>query len=49
MTEQRYQQYLADCAAPDVDDLDRRQAELLKQIEFVAMMREAWGDGIQET
>ena len=48
MTEQRYQQYLADCAAPDVDDLDRRQEELLRQIEFVAMMREAWGDGKRE-
>jgi hypothetical protein len=36
------------CEAPDVEELNRRQAELLKQIEFVAMMKEAWGDGIQE-
>ncbi len=48
MTPQRYAEYLRDCAAPDVEELDRRQAELLKQIEFVAMMREAWGNGIQE-
>lgn len=45
MTEQRYQQYLADCAAPDVDDLDRRQEELLCQIEFVVEMRRMW-DGV---
>ena len=36
------------CEAPDVEELDRRQEELLKQIEFVAMMRKAWGNGIQE-
>lgn len=39
MTPQRYAEYLRDCAAPDVEELDRRQEELLKQIEFVAMMR----------
>jgi hypothetical protein len=43
-----YQEYLQACEPPDVHDLDRRQVELLKQIEFVAMMREAWGDDIQE-
>ena len=42
MTEQRYQQYLADCAAPDVDDLDRRQEELLRTLEFMAMMEVMW-------
>jgi hypothetical protein len=36
------------CEAPDVEELDHRQAELLERIEFVMMMREAWGDGIQE-
>jgi hypothetical protein len=36
------------CEAPDVEELDRRQTKLLKQIEFVAMMTEAWGNGIQE-
>ena len=43
-----YEEYLQACEPPDVDALDRRQAELLARIEFVLMMREAWGDGIQE-
>lgn len=30
------------CEAPDVEELDRRQEELLNQIEFVAMMRRMW-------
>lgn len=47
MTPHRHAEYLRDCAAPDEADLDARQEELLRQIEFVAIMREAWGDGIQ--
>ena len=36
------------CAAPDEAALDAQQEELLRKIEFVLMMQEAWGDGIQE-
>lgn len=43
------EEFDAMCAAPDEADLDRRQAELLERIEFIVLMREAWGDGIQET
>ncbi len=43
-----YEEYLQACEPPDVEELDRRQEELLAQIEFVAMMREAWGNGIRE-
>ena len=43
MTPQRYAEYLRDCTAPDEADLDARQEELLRQIEFVAMMREDVG------
>lgn len=34
-----YEEYLQACEPPDVDALDRRQAELLERIEFVLMMR----------
>jgi len=37
-----YGEYLRACEPPDVEELDRRQEELLKQIEFVAMMRRMW-------
>ena len=30
------------CEAPDEADLDARQEELLRQIEFVAEMRRMW-------
>ncbi len=30
------------CAGPDVDELDRRQAELLRTLEFMAMMEVMW-------
>lgn len=43
-----YEECLQACEPPDVEELDRRQAELLERFEFVAMMREAWGNGIQE-
>jgi hypothetical protein len=36
------------CEAPEVDELDHRQAELWERIEFVAIMREACGNRIQE-
>ncbi len=42
MTPQRYAEYLRDCAAPDEADLDARQEELLRQIEFVVEMRRMW-------
>jgi len=45
MTPQRYAEYLRDCAAPDVEDLDRRQKELLRQIEFCVEMRRMWDGG----
>jgi hypothetical protein len=32
------------CEAPDVEELDARQEELLRQIEFCALMRQMWGD-----
>jgi|HubBroStandDraft_3_1064219.scaffolds.fasta_scaffold3031443_2 hypothetical protein len=47
MTPQRYTEYLRDCAAPNEADLDARQEELLRQIEFVVMMRRMW-NGAQE-
>jgi hypothetical protein len=47
MTYERYLEYLRDCAAPDEGDLDARQEELLRQIEFVVEMRSMWGDGVQ--
>jgi hypothetical protein len=39
-----YEEYLKECKAPDEADLDARQQELLKQIEFCALMRQMWGD-----
>lgn len=42
MTPQRYAEYLRDCAAPDEANLDARQEELLRQIEFVVEMRRMW-------
>lgn len=39
MTYERYLEYLMDCEAPDEAELDRRQVELLRQIEFCVEMR----------
>jgi len=44
MTPQRYAEYLRDCAAPDEVELDARQEELLRLIEFVVEMRRMWND-----
>jgi cytidylate kinase len=33
------------CEAPDLDELDARQEELLRQIEFVVEMRRMWDGG----
>ena len=30
------------CAGPDVDELDRRQAELLRTLEFMVEMEVMW-------
>ena len=30
------------CLAPDVEELDRRQAELLRILEFMVEMRRMW-------
>lgn len=48
MTQERYTEYLRDCEAPDEASLDAAQEELLRKIEFCVLMKEAWGDGIQE-
>jgi hypothetical protein len=42
MTYERYLEYLKACRAPDAAALDRRQEELLHQIEFCVEMRRMW-------
>ena len=42
MTYERYLEYLKDCEAPDEAALDRRQEELLRTLEFMAMMEVMW-------
>ena len=39
MTYERYLEYVEDCEAPDEAELDRRQEELLRQIEFCVEMK----------
>jgi len=42
---ERYLENLKDCEAPGEAELDRRQEELLRQIEFCVEMRRMWDGG----
>ena len=43
MTYERYLEYLKDCEAPNVEEMDARQTELMRTLEWLVEIRRMYG------